>query len=85
MFEDSIEMLNFATESEKWRCHINEFIKELMKNNIRDFLPLGSITHETQAILANAVFFLKESGHQNSKKTTHKRRSLTVAVQLMLT
>lgn len=54
---NNIEVLNFGSEPEESRCHINKFVKETTKDIIKEFLPPNYITPQTIAVLVNAAFF----------------------------
>lgn len=57
MFSDRIEQLNFADEPEQCTKHINHFVEEVTKNNIKNIIPPGKITSMTEIVIANAVYF----------------------------
>lgn len=54
---DSIEQLNFADEPDKCAEHINRFVEQVTKNNIRNILTPFHISRETQLIIVNAIYF----------------------------
>lgn len=54
---DSIEQLDFCGEPDQCRIHINRFVEEVTKNNIKDFIPLGEISPNTQLVIVSAIYF----------------------------
>lgn len=88
MFDDNIEVLDFAAEPEKCRSQINTFVEEVTKNNIKDFLPQGSINTDTNVILANAAYFKgnwlsKFDKEETQKKIFYEHSRMPVYVDMM--
>lgn len=88
MLRDSIEMLNLASEPEKSRHQINEFVEKTTKGHIKDLLQPDSIAINTNAILANAAFFrgdwLKKFPKEDTKKEKfYKHDRYPVYVDMM--
>lgn len=73
MFNESIEVLNFASEPEEARNQINQFVEEVTKDNIKDLLPPGSISHDTNVVLANAAYFKGNWASKFDKEDTQKK------------
>lgn len=73
MLIDSIEVLNFASEPEEARCHINKFVEETTKGIIKVLLPPKYITRNTIAVLVNAAFFKGDWASPFEKKLTKKK------------
>lgn len=57
MFSDNIETLNFNEEPEECRLHINKFVEQVTKDNIKDLLIPGAISSATNIVVANAAYF----------------------------
>lgn len=88
MFDDNIDVLDFAAEPEQCRSQINTFVEEVTKNNIKDFLPPGSVNADTNVILANAAFFKgnwasKFDKEETQKKIFYEHSRMPVFVEMM--
>lgn len=70
IFADEFETLDFQTQPEISRLHINEFIANHTDNQIKDVLREGQITHATNLVLANAAFFKADWQSQFDAKNT---------------
>lgn len=57
LFDDHIEQLNFEDEPENSIKHINKFIEEITKNNIKDALEVNDNAASTQFAIINAAYF----------------------------
>lgn len=55
--DDRIEQLNFADDPENSIKHINKFVEEITKNNIKDALQVSGKTASTQFAIVNAAYF----------------------------
>lgn len=66
-------MLNFGSQPEEARCHINKFVEETTKGNIKDFLPPKYITPDTIYVLVNAAFFKGDWASPFQKDATKKK------------
>lgn len=64
MFSDNIETLNFKDEPEESRLHINKFVEQVTKDNIKDLLIPGAITSATNVVVANAAYFKGAMGNK---------------------
>ena len=51
-----MEPLDFRTDPERERKHINHWIAEQTRDRIRDLIPQGGVTEMTRLILANAIY-----------------------------
>lgn len=60
MLNDSIEQLNFSDEPSQCAKHINQFVEQATKGNLKNFIQYHQITAETQLIIVNAVHFRGE-------------------------
>ncbi|XP_031831149.1 serine protease inhibitor 88Ea isoform X2 [Nomia melanderi] len=56
-FSDSLEKTDFHTNPEGVRENINQWVSNVTRGHIRDLLPAGSISVDTDLVLANAVYF----------------------------
>lgn len=54
---DHIEQLNFADDPENSIKHINKFVEEITKNNIKDALEVSGNTKSIQFAIVNAAYF----------------------------
>jgi serpin B len=56
-FEAPLMQIDFKTAPEASRIEINSQIERATEQKIRDLLPRGIVTNETQLVLTNAVYF----------------------------
>ena len=83
-FGNELRLANFKSNPEVVRKEINDWVSNVTKNNIQDFLPANSIDESTDAVLANAVYFkgLWQSQFlpENTKRDYfyHSPRNMTV-------
>ncbi|XP_031634251.1 serine protease inhibitor 88Ea-like [Contarinia nasturtii] len=56
LFNDSIEQLNFADDPHQCIEHINQFVENVTKNNIKNFV-YDQITNNTLFTIVNAIYF----------------------------
>lgn len=54
---DHIEQLNFADDPENSIKHINKFVEEITKNNIKDALQVDGKTKYIEFAIVNAAYF----------------------------
>lgn len=73
MFNENIEIIDFAAEPEQGLAHINQFVAEATKDNIKNLLAPGSITSNTNVVLANAAFFKGNWASKFDKEDTQKK------------
>jgi len=52
-----VERLDFKTDFEPSRKHINEWVQQQTQDRIQDLLVQGTVTPETRLVLVNAVYF----------------------------
>lgn len=64
--------MNFNSEPEEARRHINKFVEETTKNVIKEFLPPKYITPQTIAVMVNAAFFKGDWKSKFEKQHTEK-------------
>lgn len=57
VLSDYIEQLNFADDPENSIKHINKFVEEITKNNIKDALHVSAKTKFIQFAAVNAAYF----------------------------
>ena len=69
-YKVGIERTSFATAPDAARVRINDWVAEATADKIRDLMPSGSITPETQLVLANAVYFRAAWAHAFPKNDT---------------
>jgi serpin B len=53
-----VELLDFQTNPEPARVHINDWVQRVTNQRIREVIPAGGITKVTALVLTNAVYFL---------------------------
>ncbi|XP_023246089.1 serine protease inhibitor 88Ea isoform X2 [Copidosoma floridanum] len=56
-FGDELVRTNFKSNPMAAREAINQWVSNVTRNNIRDFLPANAIDESTDAVIANAVYF----------------------------
>jgi len=56
-YQANVNQADFATESEKARDEINDWVAQKTKGKIQNILPPGSLTNLTRLVLANAIYF----------------------------
>lgn len=56
-FGEELQKTDFKADPEVARKEINEWVSNTTRGNIRDLLPEHSIDGDTDAVLANAVYF----------------------------
>ena len=57
-YQAPLETLDFKSNAEAQRVHINKWVLDQTEQRIADLLPKGSITGRTRLVLTNAVYFL---------------------------
>lgn len=57
LFHEEFETLDFTSDPEKSRIYINKFVENVTENNIKDILIPGTITQNTDLVVANAAYF----------------------------
>lgn len=57
LWNNSFELLNFRDEPDKSVKHINQFIENITKNNIKDVVQLSDDTQKIQFAIVNAAYF----------------------------
>ncbi len=55
-----VNLLDFASAPDASRLVINDWVSEQTRERIKDLLPPGSITPQTELVLTNAVYFLAQ-------------------------
>lgn len=56
-FSEEIEKLDIANNTEAARLHINNWVEQVTRDQIKDLLPAGAMDASTQLALANAAYF----------------------------
>lgn len=56
-FTEIIKPTDFASNADKSRTMINDWVQNITKGHIKDILVEGSVTQATQIVLANAAYF----------------------------
>ncbi|XP_055375213.1 serine protease inhibitor 88Ea-like [Condylostylus longicornis] len=57
LFAEEIENLDFQGKPEQTRLNINDWVSNVTRNEITEFLKQGDVNSETKMILANAAYF----------------------------
>jgi len=52
-----LEVLDFASDPDGSREHVNGWVEDETQDRIEDLLPPGSVTGDTRMVLANAIYF----------------------------
>lgn len=68
--------LDFATQAEKSRSIINDWISTQTKNRIKDMIPFGVLNADTIMVLTNAVYFKGAWKEKFDQTQTQKRKFL---------
>lgn len=71
-FADNLEKLNFAKDPEGGRVHINNFVEDVTKGNIKDLLIPGALSQDTKLVLANAAYFKGQWASKFDPRFTQK-------------
>lgn len=71
-FSDNLEKFDFAKDAEGGRQHINSFVEDVTKGNIKDLLVPGSLSESTKLVLANAAYFKGQWASKFDPKFTEK-------------
>jgi serpin B len=69
-FGAALEPTDFRNASEPSRVHINEWAEQQTEKRIKDLVPRGLITSDTQLVLVNAIYFLGDWADGFSKGDT---------------
>ncbi len=56
-YDAAIENVNFSGDPETQRTRINEWVSTATEQKIKELLSVGTVTSQTQMVLANAVYF----------------------------
>nr|AIO11228.1 serpin [Hesperophylax occidentalis] len=56
-FQKEMEKLNFRAAPQEARVHINDWVANVTRNNIKDLIPTDGIDSDTQLVLVNAAHF----------------------------
>ncbi|XP_061386487.1 serine protease inhibitor 88Ea-like, partial [Musca vetustissima] len=56
-FQDELESLDFRTKAEEEHMEINNWIANVIRNEIPEMLNLCDVTSDSQMVLANAAYF----------------------------
>lgn len=57
-FSATLEPVDFRTQLEPTRRHINQWVEAQTNDRIRDLIPAGILNADSRLVLANAVYFL---------------------------
>ncbi len=72
-YQAPLENLDFQTDPEAQRLHINNWVLDQTEKRIADLLPEGSITGRTRLVLTNAIYFLGKWKNAFDKDDTEKK------------
>lgn len=73
LFDEELETLNFKDDPAGSLIHINKFVENVTRGNIKDILPSGSIQSNTNLVLANAAYFKGQWASKFDPKLTSKK------------
>lgn len=79
----NLSPLDFKTQPEPSRLKINQWVQQQTKDKIKDLLPDGTITPETDLVLTNAIYFKGSWTAQFEKELTKNDTFLIAATQKM--
>ncbi|XP_055300576.1 serine protease inhibitor 88Ea-like [Sitodiplosis mosellana] len=74
LLNENIERLNFFTEPAQSVDHINQFVENITKNNIKDILQLDADTMNIQVAIINAVYFKGDWVSEFKKSNTYRAK-----------
>ncbi|XP_015587825.1 serine protease inhibitor 88Ea isoform X2 [Cephus cinctus] len=57
LFSNELEQADFRANPEAVRSRVNDWVSNTTKGHIRDLIPAGGITEDSDLVLANAVYF----------------------------
>ncbi|XP_012278656.1 serine protease inhibitor 88Ea [Orussus abietinus] len=57
LFGEELHMADFKSDPEGVRNGINEWVQNVTKGHIKDLIPDGGITEDSDLVLANAIYF----------------------------
>lgn len=57
LFGEQLESVDFNTNPEAIRVRVNDWASNRTKGHIRDLIPTGGVTEDSDLVLANAVYF----------------------------
>jgi serpin B len=70
-FGAPVELLDFKSEPEPSRIHINQWVADKTEQRIQDLIPTGGIKLDTRLVLVNAIYFLGDWEEPFSERATH--------------
>jgi len=70
IFDDELEMVDFAADSQAARERINTWVSELTRGNIRDLATPDNVNTNTRMALVNAAYFKGQWVTQFKKSST---------------
>jgi serpin B len=56
-YDAELETMNFESDPDGSRRHINTWVEDKTEQCIKDLLPTGSVTSDTRLVLVNAIYF----------------------------
>ncbi|CAN7090571.1 unnamed protein product [Brassica rapa subsp. narinosa] len=56
-FKAAFKLVDFISNAEEVRMEVNSWVQESTNDLIKDLLPPGSVTNETERVYANALYF----------------------------
>ncbi|KAJ0265608.1 Serpin domain-containing protein [Hirschfeldia incana] len=56
-FKAAFKLADFESKAEEVRTEVNSWVQERTNDLIKDLLPPGSVTNETERVYANALYF----------------------------
>jgi serpin B len=72
-YQAAVKSVGFSENPEKARKTINDFVAEKTKQMIKNLLPFGIITSETQMVLTNTIYFKADWEKSFDKKNTKEK------------
>jgi serpin B len=69
-FGAGLEPLDFRSQFDASRAHVNRWVEGETEDRIQDLLPPGSITSDTRLVLVNAIYFLGDWAVPFEKEST---------------
>ncbi|MDD3566959.1 MAG: serpin family protein [Bacteroidales bacterium] len=77
-YNSPVKRLDFRGNPNASRIEINQWVKELTRDRIKNLLPDGSISSQTRLVLTNAIYFKGQWDKEFEKDNTHNDTFTTI-------
>lgn len=72
-YQSAVKLVGFSEDPEKARKTINDFVAQKTKQMIKNLLPVGVISSQTQMVLTNTIYFKADWEKSFDKKNTKEK------------